>query len=153
MDTFGLSPYEWRTLQFSVLWTFEAVAASDDKIDKTERRTLAEAVARPRPKACPFVQKIWSSLHQDFDKLQEDYLADERELRQGLTQTMTLLKQRATPSDGKEFRASLLRLGREIAACSGGFLGFGEMVSDKEKATLRKLEAILELSPPAPPKA
>ena len=46
-------------------------------------------------------------------------------------------------NDAREFKNELVDLGRKIAEASGGFLGFGEKVSDEEITVLTEITSVL----------
>ncbi len=70
--------------------------------------------------------------------------------RNALKAVVQLLADKATPEESLEMRNWLYDLGVRTAeaAKEGGFLGFGgTRVSEKEKAALQELSALLQISP------
>ena len=140
-----LNELEWNLLQFGVLWVFEAVAGSDGKIDDAEQkqlhRFLLEAYAHP---LAPF-RAVLIDLEANLDRMLEKYFADKRAIDHGLTEVGELLSRKLSPGETVAFKEALLDLGQRIAEASGGFLGFGNKVSKKERRSLARIANVLGL--------
>ncbi len=134
---------EWRTLLFSALWVFDAVAGADEKIDSKEETAFLETLSAFNP--TPLVDKIQSDLHANIDRLKKEFEADPRDVSKGLTEVEALLARYPNREHAAETRRALVSLATKVAEASGGFLGMGNKVSKAEADAIVRIRALLRL--------
>ncbi len=138
---------EWQTLEYAVLWVFEAVADRDGKIDGREVAVLTDALHDESYKSTgSLVGEVWSGVRANYDTLRRTYHDDPRDIPTGLGEVTVLLRTKVSAVDAEDFRRALLQFGVDVARASGGFLGFGEKVSQDEREALDKIGVILGAS-------
>ena len=128
---------EWRTLQFTPLWTFHAVAGADQKVDKKEQMALSKELAEGILYNNELAKEVLMSLVSELDHVLLAYSADNRDVMRGFSDAADLLDQKVSSDMANGFKHSMLLLGTNIAEASGGgFFGRGDKVSDEERAAL-----------------
>ena len=123
---------------------FYLIAAADGCVDSDEsdhfRDLLEGYMDIPSPLLQRAIQKMLPRLNQYFAFLASpDFERDE-----ALAELRDILD-RKYPDEALGFKEALILLARQIAEASGGFLGFGETVSDEEESALTDLEKRLGL--------
>ena len=130
------TPAQWRTLQFGPLWVFHAVASADEKIDDQEVAALATELQEAELFKEPIVREVLTSVAGDLTNVMQLYKADTRTVVQGLQEIADILDQVATSEQAQNYKGAMLLIGRKVAEASGGFLGLGSKISEKEKIAL-----------------
>lgn len=116
------------------------VAWADGELDERERRAVLDAADRIGVKLGGFDRSLleqWLT-HRPDPALLQAWVHYVRQLRV-----------RCTPEECGAFRAAVIGRAREVAEAAGGFLGFGNRVSDSEAAVLRELETAFDEAGPA----
>lgn len=81
---------DWRTLQFSFLWTFDAVAGIDGESDDKEQQTMQQVLAEAHHHPLAIFSEVLVSLESSFHSLHQDFHRDPRSIDAGLQQTMEI---------------------------------------------------------------
>ncbi|PSB44095.1 hypothetical protein C7B67_23050 [filamentous cyanobacterium Phorm 6] len=134
---------EWQSLQYSPLWVFSAVAGADGEIDEQETHALVKEVEEAPLYKIPLVRDVFASVSIDFNNIMKQYGADSRDVSEGLGDVADILAKKVSTEESKSFKGALIFLGVNIANASGGFLGFGDHMSDEEKAAIGLIAAVL----------
>ncbi|MEZ2228943.1 hypothetical protein [Microcoleus sp.] len=134
---------EWQSLQYSPLWVFSAVAGADGEIDDQETHALVKEVEEAPLYKIPLVRDVFASVSIDFNNIMKQYGADSRDVSEGLGDVADILAKKVSTEESKSFKGALIFLGVNIANASGGFLGFGDHMSDEEKAAIGLIAAVL----------
>ncbi|WP_067047028.1 hypothetical protein [Methanofollis ethanolicus] len=157
---------EWgRLLQAPVAAGFSVMLADPDFTGiLRELKALSRAFDRldVPPEAKELVGSLVADLREMSERKEhlpgsEDFTEGRPEeirarILEGLRGIGPILAARTTPGEAAGFRKWLLGIGHAVAEASreGGFLGIGgARVSEKEKAALRELAEVLEVSLPA----
>ena len=128
---------EWRTLQFTPLWTFHTVAGADQKIDKKEQMALSKELAEGMLYNNDLAREVLTSLVGDLGQALAQFGADDRDWMRGLSDAADVLDHKVSADMANGFKSSMLLLGHNIAAASGGgFFGMGDKVSGEEKKAI-----------------
>jgi hypothetical protein len=143
MQESDFSPDEWQTLRFCPFWVFHAVGIADGKVDKKELGAFLKEVQEAPLFKDALARNVLFSIAANLDAVFKAYHADPRNVMDGLGQAADLLDRRATPETVKGFKGSMLLIGHRVAEASGGLLGMGKKVSDKEKSALLLVRAAL----------
>jgi hypothetical protein len=91
----------------------------------------------------PLIRDVFASVSIDFNNIMKQYGADSRDVSEGLGDVADILAKKVSPEESKSFKDALIFLGINIANASGGFFGFGDHMSDEEKAALGLIAAVL----------
>ncbi|MEP7378518.1 MAG: hypothetical protein ABI725_03050 [Chloroflexota bacterium] len=124
----SLGDEDWRTLQFSPFWAFQAVAGMDSGIDPAEQQALLAFLASGAPSSDGLAKDVFASVASDFNGLGAAWNADSRSAPDGLDQTAAIVA-RLPPTERRAFAAVLIGLATNVANASGGggFLNRGPM--------------------------
>jgi len=137
---------EWQTLQFGPLWVFTTVASADKNIDPKELEALAKEIQEAPLYKDELVREVLMSVGMDLSNLMTQYQADSRNVMVGLQDVAALLKRKASPDNGENFKKSLLLIGGNVAKASGGGGIFRrDPISDDEKKALVMVAMWLDL--------
>ncbi|MFO0679404.1 MAG: hypothetical protein U0169_22955 [Polyangiaceae bacterium] len=137
---------DWKTILFGVLWTFEAVAGADKKIDEKERAAFASFLAQDPPGK--LAAYVFTAVRNDLAALTEARAADKRDAAHGLTDVDTLLRRYPHRDEARELKQAFLDLGARIAESSGGGLfGLGSKVSEEETNVMERMRKMFSLPP------
>lgn len=134
---------EWATLEYAILWVFEAVAAADGKIDRNEVAALTKAAHAAYSSQNSLLRELWIGVNANLDEVRLRYHEDPRDISTGLKQFMDVIGKKAAPAEAEDMRRVLMRFGADVARASGGFLGFGEKTSPVERQVLVMLSELL----------
>jgi hypothetical protein len=127
---------EWKQLQLAPIWVFQAVAGVDGKIDEKEITALAKELSEAHLWKDPFVRDVLLTVGDDLSTLLPEAIRRIGETFTGLERVADILSLKADPTAANNFKKALLLIGKQVAEASGGFLGAGEKVSEKEKLVL-----------------
>lgn len=145
------SSNEWRTLQFTPLWVFGAVATADGKIDKKEVAALAAELAQAPLYKEILARDVMLSLGTDFSNLFHLFGSDGRNVVQGLTEVANILDRKVSPQTAYNFKASMLMIGYNVSESTGkGFLGMGQKALDQKHQALDAVAMIMRFSMTTP---
>lgn len=147
---------EWRTLQFTPLWVFYAVAAADGKVDQKEVEALVIELSQAHLFKEPLARDVLMSLGNDFENVLRLFQADSRNAGRGLVEAANLLDRKVPPQTAYNFKAAMLMIGYNVSESTGkGFLGFGQKALDQKHQALDAVAMIMRFSlvaAPAPTK-
>lgn len=135
---FDLSSEEWRFVRNAPLVGFLIVAGADGTVSSCERRALVDALEAGQDSASGLFQAVCRELYRKRARLTEIFVTDNLEQDQ-LVDTYKLLSGKLGSHEADEFRACLLKLGREVAKASGGLLTSWGWLRGSEKRALAEL--------------
>jgi hypothetical protein len=135
---FDLSSEEWRFVRNAPLVGFLIVAGADGTVSPRERRALVDALEAGKNSACGLFQAVCRELYRKRAGLTEIFVTDNLEQDQ-LTETYKLVSGKLGSQEAEQFRACLLKLGREVAKASGGLLTSWGWLRGAEKRALAEL--------------
>ncbi|MBI5325871.1 MAG: hypothetical protein HZB41_11475 [Ignavibacteriae bacterium] len=114
---------EWKTLQFSIFWMFNAVAKADGKIDKKEMDALQHLIKNSSAIINHLAWTVISSIEKEFDIIFAEFETDKREVIDGMREVSDLLNKKVNPKTAVEFKKTLIGIGFYIANASGKWIG------------------------------
>lgn len=135
---FDLSPAEWRFVRNAPLVSFLIVAGADGKVMPGELRSLERALKQGKRAGCEIFRVVCRELYRQRDTLLQSFAADTFERAQ-LPEAYRLVSEKLGPDEAERFKECLLRLGREVAKASGGFLASAGWVRSVERRALAEL--------------
>lgn len=138
-----LAEKDLKTLTFSILWVFEAVAAADDQVDGKEETVLQEAVRHWAHGSNPLLARIASALLLSYEATREAYHDDPRTIDGGLAEAMAILRKECSLDERDAFRRELIEFATKVAKASGSFLGLTNPISAAERSGIEKVRASL----------
>ena len=131
------APAEWRTLQMSFFWIHLAVANADGKIDAKETEAFTTEMKRWVQSSEPLVRELVLTFSMEVKDVLREFALDGRGAPKGLSDAADILDRKATPSQARELKATLLLIGQKVASASGGgMFGLGQKISEQEKSAL-----------------
>jgi hypothetical protein len=130
---------EWRTLQYTVLWIFTAVAGVDKEIDKQEMGALAREISEASRYKNPLAREVLTSIRVEYNEVFQAFHEDDRSVLQGLKQAGDLLREKVDAVEADHFMRAVLLIGSNIvqASCSQQ-----DIKSGKEEKTALALATI-----------
>jgi len=145
-DKFSIE--EWRTLQFSVLWVFHAIAEVDGIIDEDESAALFGAFEGEIDFPNKLATEVLNSINKDRQTILSEFGADAVGIPMGIKAAAELVEEKLSPEEAREFKQTLLYMGVAFAKASGETPGetAGPRVSGAERAAILTVTAILRLS-------
>src|SRR3989339_1655174 len=135
---------EWKTLQFSIFWVFNAVAKADGRIDKKELDALSHLMNNSSAIINELARDIITTIEKDFTKIKEELDNDKREIIDGLRNVSDLLNTKVNQATAVNFKKTLIAIGFYIANASGKWLG--SKVSSEENIAIKLAGMNLRLS-------
>jgi uncharacterized protein YegL len=144
---------EWRTLQFTPLWIFAAVASADGKIDKKELEALAKELAEANQYKEQLAKDVLITLGNDFSNLLQQFRNDTRGVQNGLVEVANLLDRKVSPQTAYNFKGSMLMIGYNIyeATEKTFFGGVNKKAMEKKQRVLDAVAMVLRFSLAAAP--
>jgi hypothetical protein len=137
---------EWEYLKCLPFAVYTKVAGADGVIDSKETLALNKVVAGAASQS-----ELLNELYQEIASSEIYGLPNEwlslNTMRLQLDSLKAVVRQKAGEEEYKRFALGLCRLGINIAAASGGFLGFGDKVCGQEREALTDLAEMLDLDP------
>jgi len=112
-------PWETRTLQFTPLWTFLAVAGADGRLGRKEARALVSGVRRAASTAPLCFQPIFAAIRSQREAVLKEFLEDTRTTVQGLADVAAILGAKVSPEESSSYKVIVVDLARRIAKKSG----------------------------------
>jgi len=138
---FDLTPDEWRFVRNAPLAGFLIVAGADGTVLPGERRALVSALEEGKRSPCELFRAVCRELYRRRDKLTEIFVTDTFE-RDQLSEAYGLVSGKLGPEEAEHFRACLLKLGRQVAQASGGWLASWGWLRSVEQRALAELGRI-----------
>lgn len=135
---FELSPAEWRFVRNAPLVSFLMVAGADGKVMPGEMRGLERALKQGKRASCEIFRAVCRELDRQRDTLLQSFAADTYERAQ-LPEAYRLVSERLGLEEAERFKECLLKLGREVAKGSGGWLATYGWVRGVERRALADL--------------
>jgi tellurite resistance protein len=126
---------EWKILQFSIFWVFNAVARADGKIDKKEIDALSHLMKNSSAIINELARDVVASIEKDFHKIKSDFDSDKREIIDGMREVSDLLNVKVNQKTAVNFKKTLLGIGFYIANASGKWIG--SKVSAEESIAIK----------------
>lgn len=136
---------EWQTLLFAPLWSFNAVAAIDGKVDDKEAEALAKEVAEASLYKNPLAEEVLTDLGASFASVFSAYRVDNRSVLDGLKEAAQLVDFKTMPDIALGFKKAIIGIGVQVANASGGV--FGSKMSEDEKKALVLVAVTLGVRP------
>lgn len=135
---------DWQAVTLAPLWVFDAVARADKKDPDDKERAAFAAAIKAIPHAF-FTAFVYANLRKNVDALTAVQRSAAREPLQALGEIDTLLRNYPKQHEAEEYRRDLVALAQTIAGASGGVLGLGSKVSDREAAVIGRIRAVLRV--------
>jgi hypothetical protein len=139
---------EWRTLEFSVLWIFHAIAEVDGVISEEEYQSLFDAFAGEFNLQNALLNELLQSLYKKKKSLLEEFKADKLGIPMGLKAAAELVETKLDKEKATRFKRSLLFMGVVFAKAANEIPGESSRskVDEAERAAILTVAAILRLS-------
>ena len=135
---FDLSPAEWRFVRNAPLVGFLMVAGADGTVFPRERRALERALKHGKSSSCEMFQAVCRELYRKRSKLLQSFATDTFE-RDQLSEAYRLVSGKLGSEEAERFKASLLKLGHQVARSSGGLLAACGWLRGVERQALADL--------------
>ena len=135
---------EWRTLQLTVMWVFQAVAGADNKIDKKEKAALQQAMNNSKRIINDLAREVIDSIKSSQENVDDVLAADQREMWHGIREASAILSKKIDPKIEIGFKKTLIAIGVHIGESSGSL--FGNKFSKDEVEVVKQLGALLGVS-------
>jgi len=136
---------EWQTLLFAPLWSFNAVAAIDGKVDDKEAEALAKEVADASLYRNELASEVLGDLGASFASVFSAYRADSRSVLDGLREAAQLVDRKTIPDIALGYKKAIIGVGVQVANASGAM--FGSKMSEDEKKALVLVAVTLGVRP------
>ncbi|MFH1051587.1 MAG: hypothetical protein V1779_11760 [bacterium] len=138
------SEEEWKTLEFSIIWMFQAVAGADKNIDTDELKALAVLKEKSEKFDCDLLKELIPSFHFDLDTIADYFTVDHRSIKTGLREIADIIDNNLSAEQAMLFKKSLLAIGMFIAYASGDVLS--SKMSNDELQLLVELALFMKMS-------
>ena len=135
---------EWKTLQYAVMWVFNAVAAADHKIDKKENKALESVLSSSGKFFNDVAREIFMDINKNFSAFNAEFLKENRDIQTGLEQVSEILKENLDDDMALNFKKTLIAIGVFIGHSSGSL--FGSNLSEPEVEQIKKIGDMLKVS-------
>ena len=126
---------EWKTLQFSIFWVFNAVARADGRIDKKELDALSHLMKNSSAIINELARDVITTIELDFTRIKEEFDNDKIEIIDGFRKVSDLLNSKVNQKTIVNFKKTLIAIGFYIANASGKWLG--KKVSSEENIAIK----------------
>jgi hypothetical protein len=140
----GLTSEEFDSVSRVPLIILYTMLEANNKPDEKERKKVSEIIVRE------YTEKNGLLMERIFEKLLDVYIdyvhSYEDDYTVELASAAKIIDDKLSTIEAKMFKKYLLGIAEEVAQASGGFLGFGNKVSAKEKATLDTISLALDMS-------
>lgn len=140
----NLSPEDWNTLVYSVLWVFHSVAGADGIIDKKEQLALRTICQKAGALNSALAEEVLIEIEQGIGNYFRQSMNDQRDFRVGLAEAVSVLNKNLPIEKNLNFRKILLAVGFYIGNVSGE--GEGTKLSKEELKVIGVLAGLLQLS-------
>ena len=134
---------DWRTLQFSFLWTFDAVAGIDGESDDKEQQTMQQVLAEAHHHPLAIFSEVLVSLESSFHSLHQDFPARSSQHRRRPAAGHGDPASASFPCRGGGLPGGAAAVWTAGWPVLGGILGLGSKVSRAERRCLQRLEKLL----------
>ncbi len=142
----AFSGSRWKTLLYSPMWVFSAVAESDGNVDSDEQRAFLGLIESSSRIEDFLLREVCGAVLRQADELWREYLQDTRSLTQALDEVNSILEAELPQQEALAFKLGLLDVGREVAKASGGgFIGKKDRISAKEASALANVASHLKV--------
>lgn len=135
---FDMTPGEWRFVRNAPLMGLLMVAGADGTVLPWERRALVSALEEGKRSSCELFRAVCRELYRQRDLLLELFATDTFESDQ-LSEAYELVSEKLGAEEAEHFRACLLKLGRQVAKASGGWLASWGWLRGSERRALAEL--------------
>lgn len=135
---------EWKTLEFSIIWMFQAIAGADKNIDTDELNALAVLKDKTSKFECDIMKELVPSLHVDINTISDYFEDDQKNIRIGLREVADIVDTNLSAEQSLLFKKSLLAIGMFIAYASGDVLS--SKMSNDELQLLVELALFMKMS-------
>ncbi|ROL61207.1 hypothetical protein D9V86_07015 [Bacteroidetes/Chlorobi group bacterium ChocPot_Mid] len=135
---------EWKTLEFSIIWMFQAIAGADKNIDKNELQALTTLKEKSHKFDCDIMRELIPSIHYDIDSISNYFAVDQRNIKTGLREIADIVDSNLSLDQSLLFKKSLLAIGMFIAYASGDVLS--SKMSNEELQLLVELALFMKMS-------
>jgi hypothetical protein len=135
---FELTPAEWRFVRNAPLVGFLMVAGANGTVFPVQRQALVNALEQGKSSTCELFQAVCRELYRKRDTLLQTFASDTFE-RDQLSEAYRLVSGKLGPEEAERFKESLLKLGRQVAKASGGWLAACGWVRGVERRALAEL--------------
>jgi len=137
------SPAEWSTLRQSPVLVYLASAVADGRVDRKEVASFRDLLDSPDKIESELMRALIADIGDELPALIASVQAAQGDFLLELSRVATLVESKLSADDAKQFKRSLLYVGKTVAEASGGFLGLGDKVGHEEKATLAAVSLAL----------
>ncbi len=128
------------------IYVFFFIAGADGKVDKKEMNKFFELIASGDGAPSAVFREGAREIMNNPGILEDVMTNDLPNLPIHMASAKGVLETAiSNPGEKNDYKLSLLFLAKEIAAASGGFLGFGSKISKEEKASIQSLADLLEV--------
>jgi uncharacterized protein YegL len=142
---------ETRTLQFTPLWVFFAIAAADGKVDAKEVDVFVKELSDAHLFKERLARELLMTVRDDFANVWAAFGADSRNVVTGLTQVADLLDRKVPPQVAYNFKAAMLMIGFNVAEATGkGLFGGGQKALAQKHQALDAVAMVMRFAMAAP---
>ncbi len=141
---FDLSPAEWRFVRNAPLVGFLTVAGADGTVLPGELRSLVKGLEEGKGSSCEIFAAACRELYRRRDTLLQSFASDTFE-RDQLSEAYRLVSGKLGQSEAERFRASVMKLGWQVAKASGDWLAACGWVRGVERRALADLSKAFDL--------
>jgi uncharacterized tellurite resistance protein B-like protein len=135
---------EWKTLQMSVMWVFQAVAGADSKIDKKEKAALQHVIMNSKKVINDLAREVLESIKNTQESIDEVLAADQREMWHGIKEASAILSKKVEQRIEIGFKKTLISIGIHIGESSGSL--FGNKFTGDEVEVVKQIGYLLNVS-------
>lgn len=136
------TPEEKEFLARSPLLVFLLVAAADGKVDKKELAAFDKIVEASLGSTNDLVRQTITQMLPEVERHLEELTSEGVNPLEELKRVAAILDSNH-PNEAEEFKIYLLVVATKIAQSSGGFLGFGKKIDDREAAAIAAIAVTL----------
>lgn len=141
------SSQDYQALISAPYLIFILVAAADGKVDDKEIKEFIKLLTNPGTLENPLLHKVITSTIGSAGEYLTQVLSRSDDYIQELEKLKRIVDDNLPDSEAREFKMALLQLGKQIAAASGGFFGFGNKISKQKKMALAAIAICLDIQP------
>ena len=138
----GFTEEEFRKIRFAPIIVMHRVNHADNKGNAKKIAAIIEIKMSDHSESCLLMTRIFeesiASMWESLDSNKPDHPF-------ALAELTELMDKNLSESEALIFKTTLMKYGNKIANASGGFLGFGNKVSAKEKSVLADIAVSLGL--------
>ncbi len=147
MSKAKLTASEWELIKNAPYWVNQALSEADGRVPFLVRRHENKALEKALRNYKTGNALINDIIADEGDAPKEIEKASGADAEKALNRIATIVEEKLGADDLAEMRGFLLKVGREVAesAAEGG-IGKGGKVSEKESATLARLESAMKVS-------